>query len=185
MTGMKSGAGDDPFADVTDDDDTDTGDDSRNADEMEPTERRTETTERRNETTERVNDRVKSDRSATPDRSTEQPRSSGTGGGEATTDRSKGDASGQPQVSVDDLPYIARRNVRGESVKTGRDKNVLFELRPDIAQREDEFVSELERRLGTDVPKTDAREAALAAIWDRPEDVVPILEEWGLGYFED
>lgn len=147
MTGMKSGAGDDPFADA-DTDDEPTDDSAADESEVEVEE-------------------VRSDR-ASPEPTVEPERSQSAG-----------------RMSVDELPYIARRNVRGESVKKGRDKNVLFELRPEIAEREDEFVAELERRLGTDVPKTDAREAALAAIWERPELVVPVLEEWGLGYFED
>lgn len=174
MTGMKSGAGDDPFADVTDDDDETEGD-SETSDLAERTDRVPERGESK--------DHTESHDSTASGRSNE--RDTETGGGESRADRATTDHSGQPQMSVEDLPYIARRNVRGESVKTGRDKNVLFELRPEIAERENEFVAELEQRLGTDVPKTDAREAALAAIWDRPEDVVPILEEWGLGYFED
>lgn len=170
MTGMKSGAGDDPFADVTDDEgETDDGDGSDRTDPRGSTERPAGPSE--------------SESATTTDPSTDRTRDNKISEGASTSDPSG--TSGQPQMTVEDLPYIARRNVRGESVKTGRDKNVLFELRPEIAEREEEFVAELERRLGTDVPKTDAREAALAAIWDRPEDVVPILEEWGLGYFDD
>lgn len=161
MTGMKSGAGDDPFADVVEDTD-DEADDSAAA----------------------QSDRDNRGQGILAEDDHDRDRSTDVTDQLTSTDEE--DSSGaEGRMSVDDLPYIARRNVRGESVKTGRDKNVLFELRPEIAEREDEFVGELERRLGTDVPKTDAREAALAAIWDRPELVVPILEEWGLGYFED
>lgn len=163
MTGMKSGAGDDPFADVTDD-----------ASE-ESEERAPETSESEPER----DDEVATETEARPTSSVES-----TAGG-ATDEATRETQAGSHQLSVEELPYIARRNVRGQSVKTGRDKNVLFELRPEIADRETEFVEELERRLGTSVPKTDAREAALAAIWERPELVVPILEKWGLGYFED
>lgn len=170
MTGMKSGAGDDPFADVGDDD-TDADADAE--------------TTGRSEPADDSDDQVDPDHTHDADRGTERTQDGLTTESETTSNQTTGRESGQPQVSVDDLPYIARRNVRGESVKTGRDKNVLFELRPEIAEREEEFVVELERRLGTDVPKTDAREAALATIWERPEEVVPILEEWGLGYFEE
>lgn len=185
MAGMKSGAGDDPFADVTDKtdeqtDQTSTGKaktQSENEVGESPRSKVDKVTDTSGkESTESENSEAKGNQSAVGKFSAERESV------EADAPKSEGN---RTHVSVDDLPYIARRNVRGASVKTGRDKNVLFELRPEIARREDEFVAELERRIGTDVPKTDAREAALAAIWNRPELVVPILEEWGLGYFEE
>lgn len=182
MTGMKSGAGDDPFADVrgeTDDEsENDQSSDGQQADDHPADDRPAEG----RSTADRPSERQPMDDRSTAD----DGGPSGDATGRRRTDAAQDRAPrANDRMSVEDLPYIARRNVRGESVKTGRDKNVLFELRPEIAEREEEFVAELERRIGTDVPKTDAREAALAAIWERPELVVPVLEEWGLGYFED
>lgn len=185
MAGMKSGAGDDPFADVAEKTDEQTEQsstdeaDTQSKNEVDESPRGksdslTNTSEKRSTTDKNSENRT----NQAPVNETSAERES------IESEASKSNSS-RAHVSVDDLPYIARRNVRGASVKTGRDKNVLFELRPEIARREDEFVAELERRIGTDVPKTDAREAALAAIWNRPELVVPILEEWGLGYFEE
>lgn len=175
MTGMKSGAGDDPFADAeeeTTNDEADEESEDEDASSSEQPEVKSEST--------------KGEPTAGVGRTPESGTAAGSASGDDHGSTSESDQkTSTDRMTVEELPYIARRNVRGESVKKGRDKNVLFELRPEIADSEDEFVAELERRLETDVPKTDAREAALAAIWDRPELVVPILEEWGLGYFED
>lgn len=155
MGGMKSGAGEDPFDDLSGADDPDG-------------ETETDTTAEHSD----------SDPDDEVDAGDPVPEHS-------KTESASSSSSGNDTIAVDDLPYIARRNVRGESVKSGRDKNILFELRPEIADREEQFIDELEAELGTDVSKTDAREAALAAIWARPELVAPVLEEWGLGYFEN
>lgn len=173
MCGMKTGAGEDPFADVE-------GDEDRSGDsEAADAPRDTDT-----------------DRPGRRGRSRDEPpgrdRSSSDQPGDASSDRrggapSDGQAADEPdeRVRPSELPYIARRNARGDNVKAGRDARRLFELRPQIAEQEDPFLEELARQLGEEVPKTDAREAALAIVYDRPELVADKLEEWGVNYFEE
>lgn len=152
MGGMKTGAGEDPFADDQDDDEEDDGG------------------QQRGET-------------------------GGTAFGDATDSESErlrdqepdppgGDDGGDDKLAARELPFIARRNARGDNVKAGRETRRLFELRPEVAGEESAFMDDLESELGTDVPKTDAREAALAVVYERPELVAARLEEWGINYFE-
>lgn len=146
MCGMKTGAGEDPFAEDTDEPD----------------------------------DEAASDAGARPPPRDEERSVSR----ERGPDRQRGDDGGG-SVRPDDLPFIARRNARGDNIKAGRETRRLFELRPEVADEESAFMAELESRLGTDVAKTDAREAALDVIYDRPDLVADRLEEWGINYFED
>lgn len=157
--GMKTGAGEDPFADEVVDDQ---GGDPDESDEP----ARTETAEPAGT----AEGRRAGDRSS----------SSRKGGGRATGGADTGDGS----VQAPDLPFIARRNARGDTIKAGREKRRLFELRPEIAEKEEPFMTELSRELGVDVTKTDAREAALAVIYENPDLVAERLEEWGITYFD-
>lgn len=160
MCGMKTGAGEDPFADETGDD------------ESEETGTSTSGPDRRDRS---------SGRSA-GNRSRSGPGRRGRGG---SREHEESDADGRgDRIEPSDLPFIARRNARGDNIKAGRDKRRLFELRPDVAEREGPFLEELERQIGREVPKTDAREAALAVVYDRPELVAEKLEEWGINYFD-
>lgn len=94
-------------------------------------------------------------------------------------------AGGDGRLAPSDLPYIARRNARGDNVKAGRETRRLFELRPTVAGKEAAFIDALEDRLATDVSKTDAREAALDVVYERPDLVASRLEAWGINYFAD
>ena len=163
MCGMKTGAGEDPFAE----DDTDDQDGTND-------ERRPEAGgqgKRNGDTDDEDRTGVRSETGQTPP----------TQRGSVASER--GDAS--EAIGADELPFIARRNARGDNVKAGREKQRLFELRPGIAGKEAELLAELEIRLGTDVPKTDAREAALAVIYERPDLVADRLEQWGINYFDE
>lgn len=149
MCGMKTGAGEDPFADDTEEDDD--GD----------------------------QDRGGAGGAAFEEKEARESRR------QPDTDRDPPSGGDDGRVEAAELPYIARRNARGDNVKDGRETRRLFELRPDVAEREAAFMDDLEAELGTDVPKTDAREAALAVVYERPELVADRLEEWGINYFED
>lgn len=161
---MKTGAGEDPFAD---EDDGGTGEE--NGSDASPDRR---------------------DRSSATRSSNGRPAGGSSGSRSRGGDRRRGPGDetepgdGDDRVEPSDLPFIARRNARGDNVKAERDTRRLFELRPDVAQREEQFMAALERELGREVPKTDAREAALAVVYDRPELVAEKLEEWGVNYFE-
>lgn len=74
-----------------------------------------------------------------------------------------------------DLPYIYAR----DRVKEDRDQ-VPFFLRDHVQDLEDEFIEELEDRLGTNVYKADAREVALEIAFEtQVEEAAERLREWG------
>lgn len=117
---MKSGSGDDPFADATDEE------------------------------------------AADPD----EPVSDTTGALVETASESKSEAQS--------IPYKFRR----DSVKEGRKQRPIF-IRPDVEERESEFLHDLEDEVGEDVYKTDALEAALVIAMDHPDLVAEKLRDWG------
>lgn len=92
---------------------------------------------------------------------------------ETVTDDVVGDP---PQPGRDDggVPWVYTR----ANVKEERDM-VQFYLRNFVQAAEDDFVDEVADELGTDVSKTDAREAAYVAAMRRPEIVADELERWG------
>lgn len=165
--GMKTGAGEDPFAD--DEDEVNGGVDGG-----------TEGTEDSGGRAASGRRDRRRDRSTRGDR---DPSARGEGERSDREDAPGDDVDGRVQPS--ELPFIARRNARGDNVKAGRETRRLFELRPDVAEQEEAFLDELARNLDGEVPKTDAREAALAVVYDRPDLVTEKLEEWGFNYFEE
>lgn len=90
--------------------------------------------------------------------------------------------SSSPSVS-DDLPYLARRQLKDKSVKADRDQ-VPFFLRQQVQQGERELRRAVEDDLGQEVGKTDLREAAYVYAQRNPEGVADILREWGVEYLE-
>lgn len=84
-------------------------------------------------------------------------------------------AGGTDNDSSSSLPYIYAR----ETVKEGRDQ-VPFFLRDHVQSLEDEFIDELEDRLGTNVYKADAREVALKIAFEtQVDEAVDRLRDWG------
>lgn len=80
-----------------------------------------------------------------------------------------------PATETASLPYIYAR----ETVKEGRDQ-VPFFLREHVQDLEDEFIDDLEERLGETVYKADAREAALVTVYNNYlDEVAELLREWG------
>ena len=90
--------------------------------------------------------------------------------------------SSSPSVG-DDLPYLARRQLKDKSVKADRDQ-VPFFLRQQVQQGERELRRAVEDDLGQEVGKTDLREAAYVYAQRNPEGVADILREWGVEYLE-
>ena len=84
---------------------------------------------------------------------------------------------------ADDLPYLARRQLRNKSVKTDRDQ-IPFFLRSFIQEGERDLRREVEDSLSQEVNKTDLREAAYVYAQRHPEGVVEVLREWGIEYLE-
>lgn len=83
--------------------------------------------------------------------------------------------------SRNELPYLARRQLKNKSVKADRDQ-VPFFLRERIQQGERDLRRAVEDELGQEVNKTDLREAAYAFAQRNPEGVADVLREWGIEY---
>lgn len=83
--------------------------------------------------------------------------------------------------SANELPYLARRQLKNKSVKADRDQ-VPFFLRERIQEGERDLRRAVEDELGQEVNKTDLREAAYAFAQRNPEGVAGVLREWGIEY---
>lgn len=94
-----------------------------------------------------------------------------------------GPTSGASIASMDDLPYLPRRQLKGKSVKADRDQ-VLFFLRDGVQHRERDFRKSVEDALGTEINKTDLREAAYVFAQRHPDGVADVLREWGIHYLD-
>lgn len=88
-------------------------------------------------------------------------------------------------VDIDDLPYLAERQLRGVAVNADRSKQLRLQVREFVERGEDAFVQELQERLDTSVHKADAREAAMVVAHENPELVAAKLREWGIDYLND
>lgn len=149
---MKKGSGSDPFADVQDET-TDAEASTEDESDSEP------------------------DRSATADAPTPAA---------ATEDSDRDDGSEfdsseavvrePPQNGADDggVPWVYVR----DNVKQDREM-VQFYLREYVVEAEDDFVDAVSDELGTDVSKTDVREAAYEAAMHNVDEVVERLQAWG------
>lgn len=92
---------------------------------------------------------------------------------DSTTEESDSVANQQTEY-----PYFIRRNNVGDE----RDKRLEMHVRQEVADQEAEFRNKLAAELGTgDVSKTDAREFALLAAFEHPEQVAELMREEGFG----
>lgn len=85
--------------------------------------------------------------------------------------------------SVASLPYLAKRQLRGLSVKDERNQ-IPFFLRDEVQRGEKALHRTVEDELGQDVNKTDLREAAYVFAQQHPNGVAEILRNWGIEYLE-
>ncbi|WP_256301679.1 acyl-CoA dehydrogenase [Haloarchaeobius salinus] len=77
-----------------------------------------------------------------------------------------------------EYPYFIRRNNVGDE----RDKRLEIHVRQNVADQEADFRNELAAQLGTgEVSKTDAREFALLAAFEHPEQVAELMRDEGFG----
>lgn len=82
------------------------------------------------------------------------------------------------QASSPKYPYFVRRNNVGDE----RDNRLEIHVRDKVTDREAEFRTELAEHLGVgEIPKTDAREFALLAAYNNPEQVAERMREEGFG----
>ncbi|MGQ3413902.1 hypothetical protein ACT4ML_16840 [Natrinema sp. LN54] len=95
---------------------------------------------------------------------------------ETTADSSEAVIGEPPQNGADDggVPWVYVR----DTVKQDREM-VQFYLRDYVVDAEDDFVDAVSDELGTDVSKTDVREAAYEAAMHNVDEVVDRLEAWG------
>lgn len=92
-------------------------------------------------------------------------------------------SSGVSLESTDELPYLPRRQLKGDSVKADRDQ-VLFFLRDRVQQGERDFRKSVEDEIGKEINKTDLREAAYVFAQRNPDGVADVLREWGIHYLD-
>ena len=77
-----------------------------------------------------------------------------------------------------EYPYFIRRNNVGDE----REKRLEIHVRQKVADQEAEFRNKLAAELETgEVSKTDAREFALLAAFEHPEQVAELMQQEGFG----
>jgi sirohydrochlorin ferrochelatase len=175
---MKKGSGDDPFADL---DEEDAGGDDSAADPQGSD----------------VEEAVPAGSDEEPDSSTEERYTdSGAGGpGEGraetadprreTADKAEltdsGRDDGQTKAEADGIPWVLRRS----RVKEDRENVHQFFLREEYSTREDEIIEAVAGELDMrqkDLQKLDVREAMVASA--DPEAIAAVLREWGYEYLK-
>ncbi|UHQ96130.1 hypothetical protein [Natrinema halophilum] len=158
---MKKGTGSDPFADMGQDDTA-----GKQTTEEKPTDEATD-----------------DEPDSKPDRQNEESESTAeakTTTDETVTERETGSndsiVDDPPQNSASDsgVPWVYVR----DNVKQDREM-VQFYLRDYVTDAESDFVDAVSEELGTDVSKTDVREAAYEAAMYNVDDVVDRLRDWG------
>ncbi len=194
---MKSGTGDDPFADdaATDEDDTDeTPDDPAAIPDADAGDAGDSDTEDAS-TTPDASDDAAGDAETAADGSTpaSEPATDPTDGSNDTTadDGATSDDAGAADASADgddagasddapDIPWVLRRS----SVKADRPNVTQFFLRDETDRAERRFQSDVEDILDADVYTLDLREAAYLVAMRHPEEVAAELRDWGYEYME-
>lgn len=200
---MKKGSGDDPFADLEEEDDEadDSGGEPHGSD-VEVDGSPDSSEESSSSTTERYTDSGGSgaaDSTAHGDAETAdstgdvdaEPTDSTVGTSEtadstseapqkdAVTDESGDD--GMSKAEADGIPWVLRRS----RVKEDRENVHQFFLREEYSTREDEILESVADELDMrqkDLQKLDVREAMVAAA--DPEDIAAVLREWGYEYLK-
>ena len=156
---MKSGTGDDPFAD----DATDASDETPD------------------ETDETPDASTGDDADGTADAPSEADADANPAA-DADDESSDDDPSDVDAESDDapDIPWVLRRS----SVKADRPNVTQFFLRDETDRAERRFQSDVEDILDADVYTLDLREAAYVVAMRHPDEVATELREWGYEYME-
>jgi hypothetical protein len=162
MTGLKSGSGDDLWAD-----------DGGNED-----------VEEEGEATEESAD------VSSADAGTEDVEQGSTGAAQSSSESTdSGPITGGSDVESEPVssagngstgqPYIVRRAIQDKSVQFERDERLTFFVHDDVVEGERELLADAETALGRDVPKFDIREAVYRAALRNKEDVIAELVKMG------
>jgi hypothetical protein len=149
---MKSGTGDDPFADEIEEepDEEEQTDDDLDLDTAESGDQENET-------------------DPTPSEKTE--------GAQTSTENTETEGSSD-KIDSQDIPWVLRR----DGVKDDRPNMTQFFLRDTTDQAERGFQQDVENILNKDVYLLDLREAAYQVAMEHPDEVADVLEEWGYDY---
>jgi hypothetical protein len=159
---MKSGTGDDPFAEEPEEepDEPEVEQESGEDPELEHDQNDSSAQARETETAP----------DSAPDTNTDESVKTG------TRDTEPGASS--DQIDSQDIPWVLRRG----GVKDDRPNMTQFFLRDSTDQAERGFQQDVENILDKDVYLLDLREAAYQVAMDHPEEVAAVLEEWGYDY---
>jgi hypothetical protein len=152
---MKTGAGEDPFAD--DDQVSEPPEEVDESDDEPPVESKSESSDGKAVAVEE------------------------TGDSSTSTSESSTGSTGADDGGTQDIPWVLRR----QRVKDERDNVHQFFLRQEYSEREDEIVTEVAEALDMrekDVQKLDVREAMVATA--DAADIAAKLEEWGYEYLK-
>lgn len=150
MGGMKSGSGDDPFAD--DDTEDDAG----------------------NDVTEEQRGAAGDDPFTSPPSTSDEEKTRSSPPKTQTNDALPG-VPDHPADQEHPLPWIHRR----DGVKDGRSHKTIHYTEHTLKRERRELIGALEDELGEDVELTDAREAAYLVGMDHVDEIADILREWG------
>ena len=171
---MKSGTGDDPFAD--DANTSDAADDRDATDDAEP-----EADADAPESAANSEDPTNNDAGANADESADRTTDADADG--ASGDDGDADTASEPDAASDDapaIPWVLRRS----SVKADRPNVTQFFLRDETDRAERRFQSDVEEILDADVYTLDLREAAYLVAMRHPDEVAEELRDWGYEYVE-
>ena len=155
MGGMKSGSGDDPFADDESDDQDDGVDDDHGAD---------------------ADGTAGDDPFATAASTTADEASTSSPAETSSTDALPG-VPDHPGDEEHQLPWIHRR----DGVKDDRSHKTIHYTEHTLKRERRELLGAVEDELGEDVELTDAREAAYLVGMDHTDEIAEVLREWGYG----
>jgi hypothetical protein len=155
---MKSGTGDDPFAD----------DVSNDTDDEEPIETESSTQTEADSETEQHDSVDSSEKRESATETSETPESQTTTGADESDE----------QIDSKDIPWVLRRS----GVKDDRPNMTQFFLRDATDEAERGFQQDVENILNKDVYLLDLREAAYQVAMEHPDEVANVLEDWGYDY---
>lgn len=165
MSNFKSGSGNLDFGDSDDDEE-----------EVETTTDSSETSDKEDEDAEAPYS--EESRSSQPDSTSSSTQNTAD---QPPSSRESTQSSTVSSSSGKEYPYFVRRSNVGDE----RDTRLEIHVRDKVADREATFRNELAEHLeANEISKTDAREFALLAAFDNPEQVAELMRDEGLGTLE-
>ncbi len=168
---MKSGAGDDPFSDLVDEERADEEAADADADSSTSTAAEAETTDPDTDVEVDAETETEAETTAEADVDVETTRD---GSVDATP------APADVDAADDGIPWVLRRR----SVKEDRPNVTQFFLRDETDRAERRFRGAVEERLDADVYLLDLREAAYVVAMRHPDEVASLLGRWGYDYLD-